>query len=168
MCIRDSFITVDGISGISFSVWAPAAKRVSVVGDFNFWDGRSHMMRGLGSSGIWEIFIPGLTEGVKYKFEILGEAGVPFLKTDPYGKYFESPPHNASIVYDTYNYKWNDQKWLKKRESVNWKNVPCSIYEMHLGSWKRKIEDANRPLSCLLYTSPSPRDRSLSRMPSSA
>ena len=142
-----NFITVDGISGISFSVWAPAAKRVSVVGDFNFWDGRSHMMRGLGSSGIWEIFIPGLTEGVKYKFEILGEAGVPFLKTDPYGKYFESPPHNASIVYDTYNYKWNDQKWLKKRESVNWKNAPCSIYEMHLGSWKRKIEDANRPLS---------------------
>ena len=93
-----NFITVDGISGISFSVWAPAAKRVSVVGDFNFWDGRSHMMRGLGSSGIWEIFIPGLTEGVKYKFEILGEAGVPFLKTDPYGKYFESPPHNASIA----------------------------------------------------------------------
>lgn len=136
-----------GVEGVSFSVWAPSAKRVSVVGDFNFWDGRRHPMRSMGSSGLWELFIPGLRAGQKYKFEILGPSGNVFLKTDPYGKYFESPPHNASIIYDLESYLWNDSDWIEKRARRSWKDEPCSIYEVHLGSWKRKVEDANRPLS---------------------
>ena len=140
-------MTVDGISGVSFSVWAPSAKRVSVVGDFNLWDGRCHVMRSLGASGIWEIFIPSLREGTLYKFELLGADGLSFLKTDPYGQYFESPPHNASIVYNAQTYQWSDGDWLQKREETDWKESPCSIYEMHLGSWRCLVEDGLRPLN---------------------
>ncbi len=139
--------TVDGVKGVAFTVWAPSARRVSVVGDFNSWDGRVHAMRGMGSSGVWELFIPGLKAGQKYKFELLGLSGNTFLKTDPYGKYFESPPHNASIIYDLDSYKWEDSDWIEHRSEKEWKTEPCSIYELHFGSWKRKIEDANRPLT---------------------
>ena len=99
--------------GVSFGVWAPSAKRVSVIGDFNFWDGRRHMMRKIKSSGIWEIFIPNIYEGNMYKFEILGSNNKIFHKTDPYGRYFEKPTNNASIVYDYENYKWLDSSNLK-------------------------------------------------------
>ncbi len=140
--------TLDGVKGVSFSVWAPNADRVSVVGDFNHWNGRYHPMRSLGASGIWELFVPGLEVGVKYKFEIgRSNREYPFLKTDPYGTCFESPPHNAAIVCDVDNYEWRDADWLKKRESTDWSAAPISIYEMHVGSWKRVVEDANRPLS---------------------
>ena len=138
---------LNGVAGVSFAVWAPSAKRVSVVGDFNHWDGRYHPMRSLGSSGIWELFVPGLAEGTKYKFEIGTAQGYSQLKTDPYGTCFESPPHNASIVSKLDGYAWNDAEWIKRRESTQWANAPISIYEMHVGSWKSVVEDAGRPLS---------------------
>jgi 1,4-alpha-glucan branching enzyme len=98
--------TVEGVIGVSFAVWAPNAERVSVVGDFNHWDGRYHPMRSLGASGIWELFIPGLEPGMKYKYEIGARQGFPLLKTDPYGTYFEAPPHNATIIRDSDSYQW--------------------------------------------------------------
>ena len=139
--------TIDGVIGVSFAIWAPNAERVSVVGDFNHWDGRYHTMRSLGASGIWELFIPGLEYGMKYKYEIGAHQGSPLLKTDPYGTCFEAPPHNASIICDTGSYQWNDAEWVQGRLSTNWSDQPISIYEMHLGSWKSVVEDAARPLS---------------------
>ncbi|MEM8867063.1 MAG: 1,4-alpha-glucan branching protein GlgB [Verrucomicrobiota bacterium] len=139
--------TINGVLGVSFSVWAPNASRVSVVGDFNHWDGRYHPMRSLGASGIWELFIPGLEAGAKYKFEIGTRHGYPNLKTDPYGTQFEAPPYNASIVCDLSGYDWQDGEWLERRKATDWNKVPMSVYEVHLGSWKRVVEDANRPLS---------------------
>jgi 1,4-alpha-glucan branching enzyme len=138
---------INGVSGVSFAVWAPNAKRVSVTGDFNHWNGRYHPMRSLAASGIWELFIPGLGAGSKYKYEIGTKQGYPSLKTDPYGTFFEAPPGNASIVCKVDGYKWGDADWIKHRESTTWVNEPISIYEMHVGSWKRVVEDANRPLS---------------------
>lgn len=138
---------VDGVPGASFAVWAPCAKRVSVVGDFNGWDGRYHPMRTLGSSGVWEIFIPGLTEGMKYKFEILGGNNALFLKTDPYGTSFEPPPGNASILRDVNHFAWNDDEWIASRQKNDWMRRPMNVYEVHAGSWKRVPEDGNRPLS---------------------
>ena len=137
----------NSIKGVSFAVWAPAAKRISVVGDFNHWDGRYFPMRSLGSSGIWELFIPGLEEGTKYKYEIISADSSLNLKTDPYGSFFESPPHNASIVKDLSKYTWKDDKWLAKRAQAFWQEQPISIYELHLGSWKHCVEDGDRPLS---------------------
>lgn len=139
--------TVEGVKGVTFAVWAPSAKRVSVVGDFNHWNGLYHPMRMLGNSGIWELFIPGLEKGAKYKFEVISPKDDILLKTDPYGKYFESPPHNASIVYEYDNFAWSDQSWVDKRAKTNWKQEPVSIYEIHMGSWKRHIEDGGRPFS---------------------
>ena len=139
--------TIDGVEGVGFGVWAPAAERVSVVGDFNHWDGRYHPMRALGSSGVWEIFIPGLREGQKYKFEIRGEDGNIRLKTDPYGTFFESPPHNASIIRNVNDYAWEDEDWLKHRAETDWKKAPISVYEVHFGSWKRRMEDGGRPFT---------------------
>jgi 1,4-alpha-glucan branching enzyme len=139
--------TINGVIGVSFAVWAPSAHRVSVVGEFNHWDGRYHPMRTLGSSGVWEIFIPGLSEGVKYKFELIGKDGYLRLKTDPYATYFESPPHNASIVRNVEAFAWTDDKWIEKRAKSNWHKQPISVYEVHMGSWKRVVEDGNRPLS---------------------
>ena len=136
-----------GVKGVSFAVWAPSAKRVSVVGDFNHWDGRYHPMRMLGSSGIWEIFVPGLEPGMKYKYELLSGANFLLLKTDPYAMYFEAPPHNAAIVWDLGNYAWNDAGWMEKRAKTDWQAQPMSIYEVHLGSWKRVVEDGLRALS---------------------
>jgi 1,4-alpha-glucan branching enzyme len=137
-----------GVTGVSFAVWAPAAARVSVVGNFNHWDGRYHPMRPLGASGVWELFIPGLTEGELYKYELRDQAGTIRLKTDPYGTYFEAPPGNASIVCNPRRFVWNDSAWLARRQAAAGQlDRPISIYEVHLGSWRRKPEDANRPLT---------------------
>ncbi|PTY02723.1 1,4-alpha-glucan branching enzyme [Opitutaceae bacterium EW11] len=136
---------INDVIGVSFAVWAPNAARVSVVGNFNHWDGRYHTMRPLGASGVWEVFIPGLSEGELYKFEIYDKQGHLRLKTDPYATYFEAPPNNASIVYDVSKHKWNDGAWLDaRRESASRLDHPMSIYEVHLGSWRLKIEDANQ------------------------
>jgi len=138
---------INGVKGVAFAVWAPSAERVSVVGDFNHWDGRYHPMRSLGVSGIWEIFIPGIEEGAKYKFEIGTRQGYPHLKTDPYGMRFEAPPYNASIVTAMDTYDWQDADWIEARQTTDWKRSAVSIYEMHVGSWKTVVEDANRPLT---------------------
>lgn len=137
----------DGVQGVSFAVWAPSARRVSVVGDFNAWDGRYHPMRTLGSSGVWELFIPGLEPGATYKYEIVGGDGYLRLKTDPYASYYEAPPHNASIVWETGGYEWSDHAWLEKRKTAKHHEEPISVYEVHFGSWKRVVEDGDRPLT---------------------
>ncbi|WP_269541969.1 1,4-alpha-glucan branching protein GlgB [Cerasicoccus fimbriatus] len=137
----------DGVQGTSFAVWAPSAKRVSVVGEFNHWDGRRHPMRRLGSSGVWELFLPGIGVGTKYKYELIGADGSHRLKSDPYGEYFESPPHNASIVWDVNDFEWKDNEWMNQRAGRDWKTQPISVYEVHLGSWRRVPEDGNRPLN---------------------
>ena len=130
--------TVDGAAGASFAVWAPNAQRISVVGDFNHWDGRCHQMRPLGLSGVWEIFIPGVAEGTKYKFEVRDLRGKTRLKTDPYGLFFETAPNNASILWNNQNFGWTDQEWLLRRRQRNPLREPVSIYELHLGSWRKK------------------------------
>src|SRR5882762_494291 len=129
---------IDGVSGASFAVWAPNARRVSVVGDFNGWDGRLHPMRHLGPSGVWEIFIPGVREGALYKYEIKDAHGALVLKTDPYGFFFEPAPKNASIVWDILKFSWSDDVWLDKRRGKNPFRSPLSIYEVHPGSWRKK------------------------------
>lgn len=129
--------TRDGISGVRFAVWAPAAERVSVVGDFNHWDGRTHPMAVHGSSGVWEIFIPGLGNGILYKYEIRNrDTGSVFVKTDPYGAFFELRPNTASRVFGQSGYVWSDESWLHRRDPYAWKERPMSIYEVHLGSWQ--------------------------------
>jgi 1,4-alpha-glucan branching enzyme len=129
---------LDGVWGTSFAVWAPNAQRVSVVGDFNGWDGRRNQLRHLGASGVWEIFIPGIGEGAHYKYEIRNIHGHVVLKTDPYGFFFESAPKNASIVWDLKKFKWSDEKWFQSRKEKNHLRSPVSIYEVHLGSWRKK------------------------------
>ncbi|WP_199226778.1 1,4-alpha-glucan branching protein GlgB [Opitutus sp. ER46] len=137
-----------GVPGVSFAVWAPSAARVSVVGNFNHWDGRYHPMRSLGASGVWELFIPGLAEGELYKFEIRDQQGHVRLKTDPYGTAFEPPPNNAAIVCNTRKFEWTDAAWLERRQGqAEQRDRPISIYEIHVGSWRRIPEDAGRPLS---------------------
>jgi 1,4-alpha-glucan branching enzyme len=132
-----------GVQGVSFAVWAPGADGVSVVGDFNNWDGRLHQMRRLGVSGTWEIFIPDLRPGAIYKYEI-HRRGVPaFLKADPYALYAEVPPATSSIVYEP-SYQFNDHEWMHRRASEDHLRRPLSIYEVHLGSWRRMVEDGNR------------------------
>ena len=106
---------IDGVPGTSFAVWAPNAQRVSVVGDFNGWDGRCHPMRLLGSSGVWELFVPGLGEGTLYKYEVKNVHGDLVLKADPYGFFFETPPKNASIVWNNRKFAWTDDAWLERR-----------------------------------------------------
>ncbi len=138
---------LDGVRGVSFAVWAPNASRVSVVGDFNRWDGRYFPMRALGNSGIWEIFIPGLEEGLLYKYEIVPRQGAMRLKTDPYGSYFEGPPNNASVVWDVDQYQWHDAVWMEQRARTDWLKAPVQVYEVHLGSWRRNLEDGNRPFT---------------------
>ncbi|MGH8024373.1 MAG: 1,4-alpha-glucan branching enzyme, partial [Limisphaerales bacterium] len=129
---------MDGVHGTSFAVWAPNARRVSVVGNFNHWDGRFHSMRLLGGSGVWEIFIPGVGEGAHYKFEIFNAQGQIKLKTDPFGFFFEVPPKNAAIVWDTKKFKWTDGGWQARRRERNALRSPMSTYEVHIGSWKKK------------------------------
>jgi 1,4-alpha-glucan branching enzyme len=129
---------IDGVQGVGFAVWAPTARRVSVVGDFNHWDGRYHAMRMLGASGVWEIFIPGAREGSLYKYEIATANGGVTLKTDPYGFFFEIAPKNSSIVWDNRKFAWADESWLEKRRAAEPFRRPMSIYEVHLGSWMKK------------------------------
>jgi 1,4-alpha-glucan branching enzyme len=130
--------TIDGVPGTSFAVWAPNAQRVSVVGDFNGWDGRYHPMRSLGASGVWELFVPGAGEGTHYKYEVKNIHGDNVLKSDPYGFFFEAAPKNASIVWNTSKFAWTDEAWLKERRERNVLRAPMSIYEVHLGSWRKK------------------------------
>ncbi len=139
---------IDGVSGVRFCVWAPNAKRVSVVGDFNYWDGRQHPMRKLYPSGIWEIFIPGLGAGTHYKYEIKTRDGhiLPH-KADPFGFAAETLPGKASRVVDTSGYEWQDGEWLEQRRNTGRVDNPVAIYEVHLGSWRRKPEEGNRYLT---------------------
>jgi len=130
--------SIDGVHGTSFAVWAPNAQRVSVVGDFNNWDGRFHPMRLLGASGVWEIFIPGVGKGAHYKFEIRDAHGNIKLNTDPFGFFFEVAPKQAAIVWDTKTFKWNDGTWLKQRREHDALRSPMSVYEVHVGSWQKK------------------------------
>lgn len=129
--------TIDGVSGVQFAVWAPSAERVSVVGDFNGWHGFRHPMRSRGGSGVWEIFIPGMGQGDKYKFEIRNSStGDVFDKADPYARGMEMRPQTACYVFGT-QHQWQDQDWLEQRASFDWPHKPVSIYEVHLGSWQR-------------------------------
>jgi 1,4-alpha-glucan branching enzyme len=130
--------TIDGVKGVSFAVWAPNAQRVSVIGNFNNWDGRFHTMRSLGASGVWELFIPGLGEGALYKFEIRDLHGNQVTKTDPYGFLFELPPKTAAVVWDIGKFKWSDEEWIRKRAQRDVLRCPMSIYEVHIGSWRKK------------------------------
>ncbi len=130
--------TVDGEAGVAFAVWAPNALRVSVVGDFNLWDGRRHMMQRLGDSGVFELFIPGMTAGQLYKYEIKRHGQEHFLKTDPYGFAFELRPDTAAVVADLSDFAWTDAVWQEKKKAGHQKEQPMSVYELHLGSFLRK------------------------------
>ena len=132
-------MTVDGVEGVLFAVWAPNADRVSVVGNFNNWDGRRHPMRKLDYSGIYELFIPGKLVGEIYKYEIKAKSGQVFMKSDPYAFSSEVRPANASRIVDI-SYKWKDTAWMEKRETKDTDAQPMAIYEMHLGSWKRPTD----------------------------
>ena len=127
----------EGVRGVSFAVWAPNAERVSVVGNFNYWDGREHQMRVRGSSGVWEIFVPGIGAGELYKYEIRGRDGSVFLKADPYARQMELRPATACIVCDPHRYPWGDEAWMRARAEDQALDRPFLIYEVHLGSWRR-------------------------------
>ena len=126
----------DGVAGVLFSVWAPNAARVSVVGDFNRWDGRCHPMR-LHGTGVWDLFIPDLAPGAIYKYEVRARNGDVFLKSDPYGRRFEVRPDTGTIVEPENTFRWSDEQWLSDRARFDWQHEPMSIYEVHLGSWQR-------------------------------
>ena len=139
-------MTIDGVKGTYFAVWAPNARRVSVVGDFNMWDGALHPMQILQTSGIYEIFIPDVKPGAVYKFQILTRSGDILYKADPYANYAQVRPDNANIVVDLNKFKWTDQSWVdarKKFSRVKRMKSTMSIYECHLGSWKKRIEDSD-------------------------
>ncbi len=132
---------VDGVPGICFAVWAPNAQRVSVVGDFNRWDGRCHPMSVRGGSGVWELFIPDLHPGCIYKYEIRSRQNDQILlKADPYGQRHELRPHTASLAVGNNTFQWNDREWMEKRKQADWQHAPMSIYEVHPGSWQRGME----------------------------
>ncbi len=133
--------THGGARGASFCVWAPNARSVSVIGDFNLWDSRRHPMRRLGESGIWEIFLPGVKEGDKYKFHVVQAGGRAVAKSDPYGLYAELRPNTASILYPLKRYKWGDRRWMTARKKYDFRHAPINIYEVHLGSWMRGEEN---------------------------
>ena len=141
-------VTLDGVSGVLYALWAPNARRVSVVGDFNGWDGRVHPMRLHPGNGLWEIFLPGLTVGTLYKFEVMAKTGEPIaLKADPYAFAFEPhDPRTASMVVDL-RYDWGDATWMAERGAKQAADAPLAIYEMHLGSWMRAPEEGNRFLT---------------------
>jgi 1,4-alpha-glucan branching enzyme len=141
-------ITHEGVDGVYFAVWAPSASRVGVVGCFNHWDGRRHPMRLHPGCGVWEIFLPGITEGALYKFEIKdSNANLLPLKNDPYAFRCEEPPRTACIVENMKEYDWRDQDWMADRHEANKHDAPISIYEVHLGSWRRAPEEGNRFLT---------------------
>ncbi len=136
--------TVSGTSGVNFAVWAPNAEEVTVIGNFNGWDLRSHPMRTRGQSGIWETFVPHLQPGEPYKFHVVSRfSGYKTDKADPFAFHTETPPFTASKTWDL-DYDWNDEKWMAARKSHNSHRSPMSIYEVHLGSWRRVPEDGNR------------------------
>ena len=137
-----------GTPGTSFAVWAPSARAVRVVGDFNGWDGRVQPMRVLGSSGVWEIFLPGVGPGARYKFEVVSQHGQVSLRADPFAFAAEVPPATASVVTQS-RYEWQDAAWFAGQETANLLHAPVSVYECHLGSW-RLTQDADggwRPLT---------------------
>lgn len=142
--------TRDGVEGVEFAVWAPSARRVSVVGDFNSWDGRRHPMRKHEGNGLWELFIPGLALGQNYKYEILPPMGdVCLLKTDPVAFQVEVPPKTAAQIARLDQYAWQDAGWMEARKSWNYLEAPISIYELHFGSWRHKVEQGSRSLTYL-------------------
>ncbi len=129
---------VDNINGTLFATWAPNAERVSIIGEFNQWDGRVHPMRVRGGSGVWELFIPGLEAGALYKFEIRNrDSGEILSKTDPYARQYELRPNTAAIITAESDYRWQDSEWMAQRQQHDWLHRPTSIYEVHLGSWQR-------------------------------
>lgn len=128
---------VDGVGGVRFAVWAPNARRASVVGDFNGWDGRRHQMRALGMSGVWELYIPGIARGALYKFEMKAQNGDVFTKADPYAYANELRPKTASVVWSMDEYEWDDAEWMTARRTSELVNRPMNVYEVHLGSWAR-------------------------------
>ncbi len=136
----------EGVNGVAFAVWAPSARRVSVVGDFCRWDGRQFPMRQMGSSGVFELFIPGLQAGALYKYEIKTQEGHLRLKTDPFAVAMDAPPGAASRVFQS-TYRWADEAWLTRRRGRDHAREPLAIYEVHLGSWRRVPEEGNRPLT---------------------
>ncbi|MEO1498608.1 MAG: 1,4-alpha-glucan branching enzyme, partial [Planctomycetota bacterium] len=138
---------IDGVQGVNFAVWAPNAEAVSVVGDFNDWDGRSHLMRKRIPSGIWELFVPGMDVGTLYKFKVKQLGGGVVEKCDPYGFAAEVPPKTANIVTDLTEHEWTDGGWMGEREHRNALDAPMSIYELHLGSWRRDPGDPDRWMS---------------------
>ncbi len=133
--------TIDGVDGVQFAVWAPNAMKVSVVGDFNGWDGRRHLMEMNSEHGIFALFVPGLMPGDLYKYEVRIKGGATVLKSDPYGVYSQMRPDNASVVFDISNYEWNDKEYMEAREKNNPLDGPMNIYEVHLGSWKKPEEE---------------------------
>ena len=137
-------LELDNVAGTLFAVWAPNAKRVSVVGDFNHWDGRKHPMHTLGSSGIWELFVPEVSAGMIYKYEIKTGKNAISLKSDPVGFAMEKRPSTASVVTELNGFQWSDQKWLEERENRDPLMQPINIYEVHLGSWQRIPEEDDR------------------------
>jgi 1,4-alpha-glucan branching enzyme len=141
-------LEIDGVAGTAFAVWAPNARSVSVVGNFNSWDGRLNPMRSLGSSGIWELFVPGIDEGAAYKFEIRTQDGRLRIKADPLAFAAEVPPANASVVHRS-RHEWSDEKWVERRAKSDALREPMSIYEVHLGSWRRNTLEDNRSLNYL-------------------
>ena len=139
---------LDGVAGTAFAVWAPNARSLSVVGDFNGWDGRLNPMRSLGGSGVWELFIPGVEPGSRYKYELRERAGRLVLKADPVAFAAERPPATASLTHDP-RHVWGDGDWLERRRARQPLDEPLSIYEVHLGSWRRNPLEGNRSLSYL-------------------
>jgi 1,4-alpha-glucan branching enzyme len=138
---------VDGVAGYGVVVWAPNARGVSIVGDFNGWDGRRHPLAPLGPSGLWETFVPGLGAGALYKIEIQPRHGPPFTKADPFALVAELPPRTASITADFGRHAWQDEAWLAARAARATLDAPMAIYEVHAGSWRRRPEEGHRPLT---------------------
>ena len=140
---------VGEVDGVYFAVWAPNAQRVSVVGDFNGWDGRVNPMRRLLGSGVWEIFIPDVGEGAHYKFEIRTPLGQLLLKSDPFAFFNQWGKETSSLVYNLERYQWSDSEWMESRAKKNLNRSAMSIYEVHLGSWRRHADERNRSYSYL-------------------
>ncbi|MGN8063686.1 1,4-alpha-glucan branching protein GlgB [Ralstonia sp. 22111] len=148
-CLGAQAMRIDGISGVRFAVWAPNAQRVSVVGEFNQWDGRRHPMRLRHQAGVWELFLPsglGVGPGARYKFELIGADGRLMVKADPAARQTEPPPATASVVADPAPLRWNDDDWMQTRAERQKPDAPISIYEVHAGSWLRDLEDGGRNL----------------------
>ncbi len=146
-CLGAQLMTIDGVPGVRFAVWAPNARRVSVVGNFNSWDGRRHPMRLRHPTGVWELFIPRLQAGEIYKYEILGQHGKLPLKADPFALRTQAPPDTGSVVADPLNYSWSDHEWMEQRQKRHAHTAPLSIYELHVGSWQKEGGPEGRALN---------------------